>query len=89
SELKKEINKIEKMEKILDMFHKRISNIENKIEKINNSVLLSEKRIDMVRKEKDLINDKIYDVKEDFYFKIKELEDAISIIEEKIKAKRD
>ncbi|MCX8179513.1 MAG: hypothetical protein N3E38_02110 [Candidatus Aenigmarchaeota archaeon] len=83
-EIKKDMRHVETVENILENFNKKISNIEEKIDKLNNSVLVSEKRIDMLRKEKEIINQRLYDIKEDINYKLKELKDAISMLEEDV-----
>jgi chromosome segregation ATPase len=86
-QLDKELKKIESIQRVLENFHKRILSLESRLDKAFNSLNVSEKRIDQVRKEKELLNDKMFDLKEDIYYKIKELEDAISIIESRLKEK--
>jgi len=86
-QLNRELKKIDSIQKVLENFHKRIISLENKLDKIFNSLNVSEKRIDQLRKERELIDDKMFSLKEEFYYKIKELEDAISIVESRIKKK--
>jgi chromosome segregation ATPase len=85
NQLNKELKKIESIQRVLESFHKRILNLETRLDKAFNSLNVSEKRIDQVRKEKELLNDKMFHLKEEIYYKIRELEDAILLVENRMK----